>query len=74
MEISESERLIIQTLNHPQYSVEYLEEWLNRKDVERPMCLMIMGAKGFYQAVQSFDKMIGKVFKEIAENEIGRCN
>lgn len=56
--MTERERDIVMRLGHPVYTVKYLEEWLNREDnvVVNPVAaLSIMGAKGFYAAVQAID-------------------
>lgn len=53
--LSKEEKVLIIKLNDPLYTVEYLEEWINRKDnvlVNAPAALNAMGAKGFYQAVK----------------------
>lgn len=55
IEISEKEKGIIQKLNHPLYTVEFLEEWVNRNDnvfVNAPCALQACMAKGFYEAVK----------------------
>jgi hypothetical protein len=55
------EREIVERLNHPVYTMDFLEEWIQRKDnvfINAPAALQAMGAKGFYEAV-----------KQIAKNE-----
>ena len=55
------EREIVERLNHPVYTMDFLEEWIQRKDnvfINVPAALQAMGAKGFYEAV-----------KQIAKNE-----
>lgn len=59
IKLSESDKSIIEKLNHPFYTVEYLEEWLNRNDnvfINAPAALQIMGARGFYEAVRYMQK------------------
>lgn len=58
------EREIVERLNHPVYTMDFLEEWIQRKDnvfINEPAALQAMGAKGFYEAV-----------KQIAKNEEGK--
>ena len=55
------EREIVERLNHPVYTTDFLEEWIQGKDnvfINAPAALQAMGAKGFYEAV-----------KQIAKNE-----
>lgn len=52
--MTDREQEIIKKLNHPLYTVEFLEEWKDRKDnifANAPEALQVMGAKGFYDAV-----------------------
>lgn len=56
--MTERERDIVMRLGHPVYTVDYLEEWLNRKDnvdVNPVAALLHMGANGFYAAVQAIN-------------------
>lgn len=56
--MTERERDIVMRLGHPVYTVDYLEEWLNREDnviINPVVALSIMGAQGFYAAVQAID-------------------
>lgn len=49
------EREIVERLNHPVYTTDFLEEWIHRKDnvfINAPAALQAMGAKGFYEAVK----------------------
>ena len=53
--LSDKEKEIIGMLDDSLYTVEYIEEWINRNDnvfVNAPSALSAMGAKGFYQAVK----------------------
>lgn len=55
IEIFEEEKKIIRKLNHRLYTVEFLEEWINRNDdvfVNAPCALQACMAKGFYEAVK----------------------
>ena len=50
------EKEVVRKLNHSLYTVEFLEEWINRNDnvfVNAPAALQTMGAKGFYEAVKA---------------------
>lgn len=56
------EREIVERLNHPVYTTNFLEEWIQRKDnvfINAPAALQAMGAKGFYEAV----KQIAQIFE-----------
>ena len=53
--MTDREKEIVKGLNHSLYTVEYLEEWINRNDnvfVNAPAALQAMGAKGYYEAVK----------------------
>lgn len=53
--MTDREKDIIRDLNHSLYTVEYLEEWVNRNDnvfVNAPAALQAMSAKGYYEAVK----------------------
>lgn len=57
--MNDREKKMVRELNHPLYTVEFLQEWLERKDnvlVNAPAALQAMGAKGFYEAIR---KMVG---------------
>ena len=57
--MTDKEKEIIKRLAHPVYTVEFLEEWINRNDnvfANAPAALQAMGAKGFFQAVQCMAK------------------
>lgn len=54
--ITEQEKEIIASLKHDLYTVEYLEEWINRNDnvfINAMAALNAMAAKGFYDAVKA---------------------
>ena len=53
--LTEYEKKIVRELNDPTYTVEYLEQWINRDDnvqVNAVAALSTMGAKGYYAAVK----------------------
>ena len=53
--MTDREKDIIKDLNHSLYTVEYLEEGVNRNDnvfVNAPAALQAMSAKGYYEAVK----------------------
>lgn len=55
MKLTENEKEIIRELDDPTYTVEYLEQWINRDDnvqVNAVAALSAMGAKGYYAAVK----------------------
>lgn len=54
--MTEREKEIVKKLDHSLYTVEFLEEWINRNDnvfTNAPAALQAMGAKGYYEAVKS---------------------
>lgn len=68
--MTEKEKEVIRKINHSLYTVEFLEEWINRNDnvlVNAPAALQAMGANGFYEAV----KVIAKSEQE-KQNMTGR--
>lgn len=55
IKITDAEKEMISKLNHPLYTVEFLEHWVNRNDnpmINAPAALQAMGAKGYLDAVQ----------------------
>lgn len=59
IQLTLEEKKIVQELNDPLYTVEYLEEWINRNDnvaINAVAALSAMGAKGYYKAVQRIKK------------------
>lgn len=53
--MTETEKSVIRILGDTLYTVEFLEEWINRDDnvfINAPAALQSMGAKGYYLAVQ----------------------
>lgn len=60
IEISDKQKEIIRKLDHKLYTVEFLEEWLNRKEnvfVNAPAALQAMVADGFFAAVEMIEKL-----------------
>lgn len=56
IKLTEEEKRIIRKLNHPTYTVEWVEEWVDRNDnvfTNALAALQAMGANGFYTAVRS---------------------
>ena len=53
--MTDAEKQIVKAIDHPIYTVEFLEEWTRRNDnvfINAPAALQAMGAKGFYEAVK----------------------
>lgn len=53
--MTDLEKEIVNELNHPLYTVDFLEMWIGRKDsvfVNAPAALQTMGAEGYYEAVK----------------------
>lgn len=53
--MTDREKQIVEQLNHPLYTVDFLEEWKDRDDsvfANAPAALQAMGANGFYEAVR----------------------
>lgn len=53
--MTDKEKEMIRMLNHPVYTVEFLESWINRNDTvftNSAAALQDIEAKGFYSAVQ----------------------
>lgn len=72
MKITDAEKEMISKLNHPLYTAEFLEHWVNRNDnpmINAPAALQAMGAKGYLEAVRLIvDKQIDvarQVLKEM---------
>lgn len=62
--ITEKQKEIIRKLNHGVYTVEFLEDFINRTDsvfINAPCALNSMGAHGFYSAVVQMEKMGGNL-------------
>lgn len=52
--LTEKQKEIIQWLNDPHYTVDHLQEWINRNDnvfINAPSALIAAKAKGFFDAV-----------------------
>lgn len=59
MKITDAEKERIVQLNHPLYTVEFLEHWVNRNDnpmINALAALQAMGAKGYLEAVRQMVK------------------
>ena len=68
--MTDREKEVVRELNHPLYTVDFLEEWKDRKDnvfTNAPAALQAMGAHGFYEAVK---QMV--VNQENKQNMTGR--
>lgn len=53
--MTDQEKAVVKTLNHPLYTVSFLEEWIDRNDnvyANAPAALQAIGAKGYYEAVK----------------------
>ncbi len=53
--MTDREKQIARMIDHPLYTVEFLEEWTNRNDnvfINAPAAMQAIGAKGFYAAVK----------------------
>lgn len=60
--MTDQEKIIVNELGDPTYTVDFLEEWINRNDnvmVNAVAALQAMGAKGYYKAVQRMAKIRG---------------
>lgn len=59
IKLTEKQKDIVIGLNDELYTVDYLEEWLNRNDnvyINAPAALSVMGASGFYRAVVAIEQ------------------
>lgn len=59
IKLTEKQKGIVTKLNDELYTVDYLEEWLNRNDnvyINAPAALSAMGATGFYRAVLAMEQ------------------
>lgn len=57
--LTENQTAIVARLGDATYTLEYLQEWLNRCDnvyINAPAALCAMGAKGFYTAVLDIER------------------
>ncbi len=60
IKLTERQKDIVARLNDKLYTVDYLEEWLNRNDnvyINAPAALSAMGASGFYCAVTAMERL-----------------
>ena len=54
--LTDEEKAIVERLGHNLYTVDFLEEWINRKDnvyTNAPAALQACTAHGFYQAIKA---------------------
>lgn len=54
--LTDKEKEIVKELNDTLYTVEFLEEWINRNDdvmINAPAALQAVMAKGYYTAVKN---------------------
>ncbi len=68
--LTQQEKIMVEMLGHPIYTVEYLEEWLSRDDnvLANPIAaLSSMGAHGFYEAVKAIVKISHNTGEENAK-------
>lgn len=59
IKLNEKQKDIVIRLNDELYTVDYLEEWLNRNDnvyINAPAALSAMGASGFYRAIVAMEQ------------------
>lgn len=54
IKLTEHEKQIINELDHPLYTVDFIESWINRKPdilINTVATLQVMGVQGYYEAV-----------------------
>lgn len=54
--LTDAEKKLVTQLNHELYTVEFLENWINRDDnvfANAVAALQSMGAKGYYEAIRA---------------------
>lgn len=59
IKLTDAEKVVVQRLNHSLYTVEFLEEWINRDDnvfINAPAALQAMEAHGYYSAIKLIAK------------------
>lgn len=74
--LSEVEKEVVKTLNHPIVTVKFLEEWLNRTEtnydgknaIAADMAAM---ASGYYAAVQQIVGVVFPEFKDLTDQRFG---
>ena len=62
--ITEEEKTIIRNLNNSMYTVEYIEEWINKDDdvkINAVAALISCVAKGYYGAIKDMVKLDKKI-------------
>ena len=56
--LTEKEKKIVNKLNHPLFTVEYLEKWITRNEnvfIKPEKALCASEAKGFFEAVKAIE-------------------
>lgn len=64
IELTELEKQIINELDHPLYTVEFIENWINRKPdvlINAVFALMVMKVQGYYSAVHQMAERQRKI-------------
>jgi predicted RNA-binding Zn-ribbon protein involved in translation (DUF1610 family) len=72
--LSGAEQTIISGLKHPLYTVEFIQEWINRDDlvfINAPAALQAVAAKGFYEAVKAMNAAGGRITYKNCGKEAG---
>lgn len=62
IKLTDSEKEIVNRLNDSLYTVDYLEEWINRREDINVDCVakfFVMLAKGYYLAVRNMAELEG---------------
>jgi hypothetical protein len=62
--LSGAEQTIITGLGHPIYTVDFIEQWINRYDlvyINAAAALQAIAAKGFYEAIKKMDEAGGRI-------------
>jgi hypothetical protein len=73
--LSGAEKTIISGLSHSIYTVDFIQEWINRNDlvsINAFAALQAVAAKGFYEAVKAMNEAGGRItYKRGWEKEAG---
>lgn len=72
--LSGAERTVLTGLEHPLYTAEFLETWINRDDLvftNAPAALQAAAAKGFYEAVKKMIEAGGRITYKREEDREG---
>lgn len=57
--LTDNQKRIIKELDDPIYTIDYIEEWINREDplsINAPSALIAMGVNVFYRVVQAIER------------------